>query len=208
MKKKVLIILLISLFYNTNLTAQKKEIQKEIDSITSLIKNCNRCYYEYFERAKLYIENKRKVEGMKDLNQVIRKEKEFYNNRIKDSRLTTYYNERGKLKLDLKDYRGGILDFDKAVDVANSISSVWVEVFFNRAFCKSKIGKYNEAIEDYEKVFKHSYNDDYTNRMTHYNIGLLKIKVLRIEEGCLNLSKAGELGMTDAYKVISKHCNK
>jgi hypothetical protein len=44
--------------------------------------------------------------------------------------------------------------------------------------------------------------------MTHYNIGLLKIKVLRIEEGCLNLSKAGELGMTDAYKVISKHCNK
>src|SRR5690606_25091130 len=100
------------------------------------------------------------------------------------------------------DYRGGILDFDKAVEVSSGTSTIWTEVFFGRAFCKAQLGDYEGALLDYEKVFIHSPND----KVTHYNLGLIKIDLGKKEEGCLHLSKAGELGLSDAYKAISKYC--
>ncbi len=38
--------------------------------------------------------------------------------------------------------------------------------------------------------------------------GMAKIKLNQIEDGCLDLSKAGELGMADAYEEIKRSCNK
>jgi hypothetical protein len=37
---------------------------------------------------------------------------------------------------------------------------------------------------------------------------MAKIQLKQLEEGCLDLSKAGELGMTDAYEEIKRTCNK
>jgi hypothetical protein len=39
-----------------------------------------------------------------------------------------------------------------------------------------------------------------------YLRGLSKIKIGQKEEGCKDLSKAGELGKTEAYKAISENC--
>ena len=41
-----------------------------------------------------------------------------------------------------------------------------------------------------------------------YNRGLVLIYVQDKEKGCLDLSKAGELGIGDAYNVISRYCDK
>ena len=42
---------------------------------------------------------------------------------------------------------------------------------------------------------------------SYYFRGLSKIKIGQKEEGCKDLSKAGELGKSEAYKAISHNCN-
>ena len=42
----------------------------------------------------------------------------------------------------------------------------------------------------------------------YYNRGLVLIYLKDSEKGCLDMSKAGELGIDDAYSVISKYCIK
>jgi hypothetical protein len=41
----------------------------------------------------------------------------------------------------------------------------------------------------------------------YYNRGLVHIYLQDREKGCLDMSKAGELGITDAYSVIKKYCS-
>ena len=40
----------------------------------------------------------------------------------------------------------------------------------------------------------------------YYLRGILKNSLGAVNEGCLDLSKAGELGYQQAYKVISSYC--
>ena len=42
----------------------------------------------------------------------------------------------------------------------------------------------------------------------YYNRGLVLIYLKDSEKGCLDMSKAGELGVEEAYSVISKYCIK
>ena len=39
-----------------------------------------------------------------------------------------------------------------------------------------------------------------------FNRGLVLIYLKDKEKGCIDLSKAGELGIDDAYSVINKYC--
>ena len=40
----------------------------------------------------------------------------------------------------------------------------------------------------------------------YFNRGLALIFIKDKEKGCIDLSRAGELGVADAYSVISKYC--
>jgi len=40
----------------------------------------------------------------------------------------------------------------------------------------------------------------------YYNRGLVLIYLKDKEKGCIDLSKAGELGISEAYNVIKKYC--
>jgi hypothetical protein len=42
----------------------------------------------------------------------------------------------------------------------------------------------------------------------YYNKGLLLILIHQNETACISLSKAGELGILEAYPVIKKYCDK
>ncbi len=188
------------LFISYNSFSQSILNQKKIDSITPLINRCLNCSDRYFERAKLYLEEGEQMKAMSDLNDAIKIHIEYFE---KDWILTRYYNERAYLKADLEDYRGAIQDFNKALDIESGYASLWAQVFFGKAFCRSKVGDYEGAIKDYEKVFIHNPNDEFT----YHNLGLLKIRLGRKNEGCLDLSKAGELGHSDAYNMIAEFCN-
>ena len=41
----------------------------------------------------------------------------------------------------------------------------------------------------------------------YFNRGLVLIYLKDKEKGCIDLSRAGELGVADAYSVISKYCS-
>ncbi len=75
--------------------------------------------------------------------------------------------------------------------------------YFNRGNAKYELEDYRGAIADYSKAIEINPNDAdaYGNR------GIAMIKLGQKDSGCLDLSKAGELGYFDAYDVIKEYCN-
>lgn len=63
-------------------------------------------------------------------------------------------------------------------------------------------GEFTSAIEQYTKALS-----IYPSLAeAYYNRGLVLIFLKDREKGCMDISKAGELGITDAYPVIKKYC--
>ena len=54
----------------------------------------------------------------------------------------------GSAKFQLKDYRGAVSDFTKAIE----LKPEYVEAYYSRAICESKLGKNDEALADFNKV--------------------------------------------------------
>ena len=54
----------------------------------------------------------------------------------------------GSAKFQLKDYRGAVADFTKAIE----LKPEYVEAFYSRAICESKLGKTEKALADFNKV--------------------------------------------------------
>ena len=61
---------------------------------------------------------------------------------------------------------------------------------------------YRGAIDDFNKTI--DINPNYGN--AYYYRGLAKIDLNQTNNGCVDLSKAGELGISDAYVSIKKYC--
>jgi tetratricopeptide (TPR) repeat protein len=87
-------------------------------------------------------------------------------------------------------------DLDRVVE----LQPAFAEAYFNRANISVKLKDYKAAIADYTTAI--SLND----RMAaaYYNRGLAKIYTGNTEGGVADLSKAGELGMYQAYSVIKR----
>ncbi len=74
--------------------------------------------------------------------------------------------------------------------------------YYNRAYVKSMLNSLPEAIYDYNQAI--SLNKDFAD--AYYNRALIHLYYNETEKGCRDLSKAGELGIKDAYFAISKYC--
>jgi len=68
---------------------------------------------------------------------------------------------------------------------------------------KDNLKDYKGAIQDYNKAIKLNPKDS----DTYLNRGLAKILLGQKDDGCLDLSKASELGLAKAYEAIKEHCN-
>jgi len=77
-----------------------------------------------------------------------------------------------------------------------------VDFYFYRGDSRSKIRDYTSAIEDYTMVLEFNKNSS----KAYYSRGLAKIFSGQRAAGCLDLSKAGELGMKEAYDTIKQFC--
>ncbi|MFM7671714.1 MAG: tetratricopeptide repeat protein [Bacteroidota bacterium] len=67
------------------------------------------------------------------------------------------YNERGDLKYDDKDYLGAIAEYTKAIEISPSEAAAYCK----RGNAKKKIGKHQEAIDDFSQAISKTYNDKY-----------------------------------------------
>ena len=106
---------------------------------------------------------------------------------------------RGNTKMKLQDYYGAIADYSSAI----AINENYVEAYFNRGKAKQYLQAYEDAINDCSKIIQiNSRSID-----AYYMRGLLRIEFGDTKNGCLDLSKAGELGDLKAYEAIKERCN-
>lgn len=96
------------------------------------------------------------------------------------------------------DYSEAIGDLREAIDIVPDMAYLHYDL--GNLYCLSSqmisaIGSYDEAIRLYPYM-----GDAYFNR------GLVLIYLKDKEKGCIDLSRAGELGVGDAYGVISRYC--
>ena len=74
---------------------------------------------------------------------------------------------------------------------------------FNRGNIYCTTEKYYLAIDEYDKAI--SIEPEFAE--AYYNRGLVKILLNDIQAGGKDLSRAGELGIDEAYNVIKRYCN-
>lgn len=110
-----------------------------------------------------------------------------------------YYN-RGNAKWLLKDYYGAIKDLEIAIKLNQNFSAAYCI----RGNCNSALKKTNAAFSDFTKAIE---LDPY-NKYAYYNRGIIyNWDFNKKEKACLDWSRAGELGYSDAYTLINKICN-
>lgn len=127
--------------------------------------------------------------AMKDYNKALEKNPQF----------ADAFFARGNVKMKLQDYYGAIDDFSSAI----GINENYIEAYFNRGKAKQFLEAYEDAINDCSKIIEiNSKNVD-----AYYLRGVLRINFGDTKNGCLDLSKAGELGDLKAYETIKEKCN-
>ncbi len=95
-----------------------------------------------------------------------------------------------------------IYDYDEAIADLNKAAKLMPDVayiYYNRANLQAISGRLPEAFEDYTRAIE--LNPDFAE--AYYNRGLVQIYMKDTRKGCLDISKAGELGIEQAYTVLN-----
>ena len=98
------------------------------------------------------------------------------------------------------DYSEAIADLEEAAKILPDLPYIWFDlgnIYILSSQLVNSISSYDKAISLYPYM-----GDAYFNR------GLVLIYLKDKEKGCIDLSRAGEMGVRDAYSVISKYCEK
>ena len=96
-------------------------------------------------------------------------------------------------------YQLAIKDYDRALE----LNPEFIYARFNRAYVCSLSEDFEAALDEYTYCLEQE--EDFAQAC--YNRGLLYIYMENPQKGCMDLSKAGELGIQSAYQVIYKFCN-
>ena len=96
------------------------------------------------------------------------------------------------------DYSEAISDMKAAVDIVGDMPYFW----FNLGNLYCLASEHINSIDSYTKAIDlYPYMGD-----AYFNRGLVLIYLKDREKGCIDLSRAGELGVAEAYSVINKYC--
>ena len=98
------------------------------------------------------------------------------------------------------DYEEAISDLNKAAMLMPDLAYIYYNLGNLRCLTNAipeAIGNYTQAIQLYPYMGE-----------AYYNRGLVHIYMREVEKGCMDISKAGELGIEEAYGVIKKYCSK
>jgi tetratricopeptide (TPR) repeat protein len=103
-------------------------------------------------------------------------------------------------KPEIPDFTPVIDDYTKVIMMDPGMSFA----YYNRGNMKNRMRNFQGAIQDYTAAL--SIDPNFAEAF--YNRALTLIYIDRTREACFDLSKAGELGVQDAYNVIKRYCNK
>ena len=98
------------------------------------------------------------------------------------------------------DYSEALQDMEAAADILPSLP--YIQFNLGNLYCLSS--RFVEAIESYDKAIRLFP----WMASAYFNRGLVLIYLKDKEKGCIDLSRAGELGAEGAYGVISRYCSK
>lgn len=129
------------------------------------------------------------IEGIQICNKILKVE----------PKNTQALNYRGNFKNSLSDYRGALKDFNLSLKF-NPTSATALGL---KAMAESNVGDYRRAIIDYTQAI----NYFTTCGIYYYRRALCYLKLKQFNKGCEDFSKAGELGMKEAYEMIKKYCH-
>ena len=136
---------------------------------------------------------------------VLRAEMIDFISSIENSVQTLTMDDQGTTRARVRDQVSRTYDYSEAIDDMLSADKLLPGVpyiYFNlgNLYCLSS--KFVESVDSYTKAIDvFPYMGD-----AFYNRGLVLIYLKDKEKGCIVLSRAGELGVGDAYSVISKYC--
>ena len=136
---------------------------------------------------------------------VLRAEMIDFISSIENSVQTLTMDDQGTTRARVRDQVSRTYDYSEAIDDMLSADKLLPGVpyiYFNlgNLYCLSS--KFVESVDSYTKAIDvFPYMGD-----AFYNRRLVLIYLKDKEKGCIDLSRAGELGVGDAYSVISKYC--
>lgn len=111
--------------------------------------------------------------------------------------LATTYNNKAYCLVELGRNTEALPLVNRALDLEKGEAYIWDtrgEIYYN-------LQEYEKCIKDMDKALSISESEN-----SYYIRGLAKIKLGEKIEGCSDLSKAGELGKTEAYEAIKQYC--
>jgi len=118
---------------------------------------------------------------------------------------TLSMDENGSTRARVSDRVARTYDYSEALeDIREAISLVpdMPQLYFNLGNLQCLSGEMVPSIDSYTKAINmHPAMGD-----AFFNRGLVLIYLKDKEKGCIDLSRAGELGVGDAYSVIDKYC--
>jgi len=96
-------------------------------------------------------------------------------------------------------YEKAVADFSKVIQIEPDFAYA----YYNRAYIKYKLHDLDGAVEDYNAALK--IDPDFAD--AYYNRGILLFLQSDKIDACEDFSKAGELGLTEAYLIIKIYCS-
>jgi len=118
-----------------------------------------------------------------------------------------FVNRAYYVKAQNNDFEGAIEDYNKFIELNNNGNNAFA--FNNRGFAKYKLGHYAEALKDIDNSIK----IDSQNSYAYKNRALILVALDSLDNACVNLNKAIELGYSANYddevqKLILEYCSK
>jgi tetratricopeptide (TPR) repeat protein len=111
----------------------------------------------------------------------------------------TGFGNSPKRKIEPPDFKNTLQDYDKVIQINAALPFV----YYNRANVKLQLKDFQRAIDDYSMAIKL----EPEMAEAYYNRALTLLFLKENGLACKDLSKAGELGITEAYNVIKRYCN-
>jgi tetratricopeptide (TPR) repeat protein len=98
-----------------------------------------------------------------------------------------------------------VYDYGEAIDDLAKIETLnpnFAYMHYNRGNLLCMSNKMPEAIESYSKAIQqYPYFAE-----AYFNRGLVSIYLRDTEKGCIDVSKSGEMGVSEAYSIIKRYC--